>query len=185
MTPDPGLDGLHEALITRALAEQLEHALQLGGVVDREPLEEEEVPEVLARHIEQVLRRSLAHVPTGGRRVHQARIANRILGVLRDELDKHGPEADQDLLDSLEQLLEVQAPTENLAKPKATVRPSTPFGATDVLMNLRGEPAIGRGEQHANRRRDPGEAPFDIGSPDGYRSAAGPQIRADVINWEH
>ena len=144
MTPDPGLDGLHEALITRALAEQLEHALQLGGVVDREPLEEEEVPEVLARHIEQVLRRSLAHVPTGGRRVHQARIANRILGVLRDELDKHGPEADQDLLDSLEQLLEVQAPTENLAKPKATVRPSTPFGATDVLMNLRGEPAIGR-----------------------------------------
>jgi len=144
MTPDSPLSGIHEELITRELAARLEAARREGAVAESSVVEDNEAPEVLARHLEHVLRSALARVPAKERLAQQARIANRVLAVLRDELEKHGPAPDQDLPESLEQLLEVRTPAGNLGSKELTARPSTPFGATDVLMNLRGEPAIGR-----------------------------------------
>jgi superfamily II DNA or RNA helicase/HKD family nuclease len=144
MTEDSTLHGLHESLITQALESELIAARASGGAVDTALVEDSEAPEALASHLARILRATLARVPSSTQREQRVKIVNRILGVLREELGDNAPGSEQDLAQELTKLLEVHPPTTDLGATRSTARPSTPFSSTDVLMNLRGEPAIGR-----------------------------------------
>ena len=126
-------EGLYDQLVTRRLREFLDHQSGLKSAVD--VLEEADCPDYLARHLIQQIKSTLRGMPRDDRQRRQIELANMLLEFLRAQRE------------NLVELDPVDPPGELLraiyrgASPP--VPPSTPLGATTLLMNSLDEPRLG------------------------------------------
>lgn len=127
---DSLLEGLYESLLTRALEERL--AGHPASEVVRGRTDGADEPEVLARHVRDVVARALRLERDPERRLA---LVNRIVG----ELGVAG-----DALTTAGQLLAVTSPGGPGAGRRVfTERPSTPLSDAALLTNAPGEPGVG------------------------------------------
>ncbi|MBC7519104.1 MAG: DUF3427 domain-containing protein [Microbacteriaceae bacterium] len=118
-------NGLYELLQTRFMNE---HETRPGQIAHYESVGEAETPEVLARHIAQIARRSFANLDVAA----QLALANDVLALLNP--DALLPASDP------RQMLELSAAT---IPPLRLVRPSTALSESALLTNARDEPSLG------------------------------------------
>ena len=121
--------GIYEQLLTSALRAELEGA---DGYVGMGPVDEADLPSVLARHLEQVLRTHLGGVRDVDRRIQ---LVNGLLDHLAATADE--------VVAPPRQLLSVTRPDGPGATSVGTARPSTPLSDAALLTNARGEPNLG------------------------------------------
>ncbi|MBI5105005.1 MAG: DUF3427 domain-containing protein [Solirubrobacterales bacterium] len=121
--------GPRDELITNDLASALQ-AMD-PALVEREPLDDAEAPRRLAAHAARAMERELAGRDDGAPGAAQA-----VNAAIREQ-------ADQVVVPPLV-LLGVREAATGLAKrPAPLVRPATPFGTSDLLVNAEGQPNIG------------------------------------------
>lgn len=116
-------EGIYERLVTRLLAEQVE---QTSAPVRMSPVEEAEQPEVLARHLADVIRDALRGVREDAR----VDLVNRVVSELASEQVVQPP---------VRHLVSVRSPGEGHEHP----RPATPLSNAALLTNVNGEPSLG------------------------------------------
>ncbi|MGN6330723.1 MAG: DUF3427 domain-containing protein [Motilibacteraceae bacterium] len=121
------VEGVYESLRTAGLAKQL---AEIDGLIPKfESVDAEDVPEVLARHVAQAVRRVLASERDQDRR---AVIVNDLLVALGN--------ADERLIEGIEQLITLGRPSGPGAR--QLLRPVTPLSDAALLTNTRGEPTL-------------------------------------------
>jgi superfamily II DNA or RNA helicase/HKD family nuclease len=120
-------EGAYESLHTRALDRALRAVPEAAPHFDE--VEPAEAPEVLARHVADVVRRALQDQP------HHLRL-EKINSLLAQVAD------DADVVVALEQLLALAIP-EAPGVHRMVVRPATPLSDVALLTNTRGEPSLG------------------------------------------
>ncbi|HET7326235.1 MAG TPA: DUF3427 domain-containing protein [Nocardioidaceae bacterium] len=121
-------EGLYESLITSGLERQLAEVVEMESVID--PVDPDEQPHVLARHVHDAVWRVLAAT-----RNEQDRVAlvNRILTDLRAHEDH--------LDDGARHLLSLHRPAGPAATPPSA-RPATPLSEAALLTNAHDEPSL-------------------------------------------
>jgi superfamily II DNA or RNA helicase/HKD family nuclease len=125
--------GLYEALVTLGLKERLDELPDSGLVPDVGRVDEAEVAEVLGRHLGDVLTRQLLAAKSGDRLT----LANRILEALG------GEQAEAETIpDPPQQLRGITKVAPGVYR--ITERPEIPLSRSDLLVNGRGEPGLGR-----------------------------------------
>ncbi|HMO00138.1 MAG TPA: DUF3427 domain-containing protein [Miltoncostaeaceae bacterium] len=141
MSTKPDLPiGLYEEPVTRALAARLE---QIGDAALVSSFGDEEGHPLLARHVARLLARALRDVPREERDETQAAMVNALLRVLR-ETSARSFDGDGDELDLPPRRLdEVLGPSDPLGHRPRRDRPTIPLTASALLVNARGEPAVG------------------------------------------
>jgi hypothetical protein len=126
-------EGIYDQLVTRSLRQFLDRQSTLKSSVDA--LEEADCPDYLARHLVRQIKSTLRGMPTEDRRRRQVELANTLLEFVRAERED-APEPDP--VDPPGAVL--RAIYRGAAPP---VPPSTPLGATTLLMNALDEPRLG------------------------------------------
>ena len=135
--------GLYEQLITREISSALASLDRNVFQIEQEPLEPSDAYDILARHVYGVLKRVLRALPEKERLEHQVEICNRVLELLAQ---RRTGAADSDtlVLAPAEALLSI---SELVVTPSGDTqlpaRPHVPLSASDLLVNARGEPAVG------------------------------------------
>ncbi|WP_425307788.1 DUF3427 domain-containing protein [Ammonicoccus fulvus] len=127
MVADNLAEGLYDALITSSLEERLNRTLLEA---ERVALHKSDQPELLARHVGDVLRRVLPELD----RDTQLRVINEIL----DDVGAQG-----DRLAAAQRLLSLTQRERPGAHNPYRVHPSTPLSEAALLTNSAGEPALG------------------------------------------
>ena len=129
-TDDSLLEGLYERLITAELASQLAGASSLTA--DRGLVDEADAPQILARHVRDVVLRAL----------RSERSAEKRLALVNDLITRL--ESPRDHITTASQLLQIskQSAPGVPARPAAE-RPSTPLSDAALLTNAQGEPGMG------------------------------------------
>ncbi|MDO5681875.1 MAG: DUF3427 domain-containing protein [Propionibacteriaceae bacterium] len=124
---NPLAQGLYDALVTSELEERLKRSLLKA---ERERIHKADQPEILARHVKEVVRRALSdHGPE-----EQLRVVNEIvLGIGRQS----------DLVIDLERLTRLTEPPKPGRSTRYGKHPSTPLSEAALLTNSTGEPALG------------------------------------------
>ncbi len=125
--------GLHEALITEALRARIERARASGWLVEWKDVGDEDLAEMLARHIHDRARERIDGLPTSltDRRSEQVRLANRALEALAEY---SATETVLGLVDGdARVLLEVDRP--GSPRPSQRVRPGIPLTSSALLVN--------------------------------------------------
>ncbi|WP_298885598.1 DUF3427 domain-containing protein [uncultured Serinicoccus sp.] len=117
-------EGIYERLVTCLLADELRD--KPGRVTQMQPVEDAEQPEVLARHVADVIR----DVLRGVREDARVDLVNRVVDDLMSERTVHPP---------VRHLVSVRAPGDKPEPP----RPSTPLSNAALLTNVKGEPSLG------------------------------------------
>jgi superfamily II DNA or RNA helicase len=143
--------GLYEQLITRELSAALGSLDGNIVQIQHEPLRPADSHDILTRHVSEVLRRVLQALPEKERLEHQVEICNRVLEMLaaspKSAVDTgttvHAP---AEALLSIADIVNVPA-----GGTRYPARPHVPLSASDLLVNARGEPAVG----HALEREIP------------------------------
>ncbi|GAB3625000.1 DEAD/DEAH box helicase [Mariniluteicoccus endophyticus] len=125
---DPLNEGLYDSLMTQRLAEQIQAT---GLEVRRSRLDAAEEPEVLARHLSDVVLRVLRDEESSDRR---RAILNELLQNLQ---------ADSDKIDASERLVALTRPARPGAEVFYTAAPHTPLSDAALLTNSAGEPSVG------------------------------------------
>ncbi len=139
--PKPLHPGLYEAPLTRGLEARLrEITSELKRV---EALDDGEAPHALARLLHDRLVHALRSLPTEGRGLHQVRLVNRVLEVIRECAPQGGAEAEDEVSSPAQRLLAVLAATDTPAKPVLPARPEIPLASSDLLVNGRRDISIG------------------------------------------
>ena len=152
------LKGLYEQLITREISSAL--ASLDGNVIEieREPLEPADAYDILARHVYDVLKRVLRALPEKERLERQVEICNRVLELLAQP-PQGAADPETLVLSPAEALLSI---SESIVAPggdtRVPARPHVPLSASDLLVNARGEPAVG----HALEREIPSADRIDL-----------------------
>ncbi|MCV2394495.1 DUF3427 domain-containing protein [Actinotalea sp. M2MS4P-6] len=124
------VEGLYESLITRALEEKL--ALAHGLDMRQADIDSADAPDILARHVRDVVRRALREERDAGRR----------LGRVNRFIEAWGEAAD--MVDGARQLLAVTRPGgPGQVGHRPPDRPSTPLSEAALLTNAAGEPGVG------------------------------------------
>jgi len=126
-------EGLYDQLVTRRLREFLDRQPGLKSAVDA--LEEADCPDYLARHLIRRIKSTLRGMPSEDRQRRQIQLANTLLEFVRAQQEDP---AESDPIDSPGELL--RALYRGASPP---VPPSTPLGATTLLMNALDEPRLG------------------------------------------
>ena len=126
-------EGLYDQLVTRRLREFLDRQPGLKSAVDA--LEEADCPDYLARHLIRQIKSTLRGMPSEDRQRRQIQLANTLLEFVRAQ--EEDP-AESDPIDPPGELL--RALYRGASPP---VPPSTPLGATTLLMNALDEPRLG------------------------------------------
>lgn len=126
-------EGLYDQLVTRRLREFLDRQPGLKSAVDA--LEEADCPDYLARHLIRQIKSALRGMPSEDRQRRQIQLANTLLEFVRAQQEDP---AESDPIDPLGELL--RALYRGASPP---VPPSTPLGATTLLMNALDEPRLG------------------------------------------
>ncbi|MDL5159278.1 DUF3427 domain-containing protein [Actinomycetospora termitidis] len=118
-------EGLYESLRTAGLERRLE-ALPDDAAVFR-PLDAAAAPDVLARHVAEVVRRALS---ANGDDTRRRDVVNQVLTLLQAQ--------DDDAITKLEQLLAI-----SVSPGVYKVRPAMPLSDTALLTNTKDEPSLG------------------------------------------
>lgn len=123
------IEGLYESLVTRELL------TRLSGRADLEPawgdVDDADQPEVLARHVRDVVRRALT---TSRRADARLELVNRVLAVV---------DSDDETVVRASQLLSAALPARPGHAAYDTRRPATPLSDASLLTNAAGEPGVG------------------------------------------
>ena len=127
--------GLYEELLTSALETEIESRTAEGWWVDVRPADATVLPEFLARHVYQLLRRALEGVPEedGTQSTKQIALANRVVEVLH----QHGAMADDQVADAARLLLEAVERRLLGGTPSPVPRPTLSLRRTGLLVNGR------------------------------------------------
>jgi superfamily II DNA or RNA helicase/HKD family nuclease len=150
--------GLYEQLISQALHEALALLDTHGLAAVCEALDPADSHELLTRHVAGVLQRVLRGLPEKNRLEEQVRICNEILQVLRSRHVEAAP-AGETVHSPAEALFAVlQARATPGGDSEVLPRPHVPLSASDLLVNARGEPAVG----HALDREIPSADRIDL-----------------------
>jgi len=150
--------GLYEQLITREIFSALALLDRNVTRIEQEPLDPVDAYDLLARHVYDVLKRVLRSLPEKERLENQVEICNRILELLAQRL-KGIVDSETLVLAPAEALLSISelvvTPSGDKQPP---ARPHIPLSASDLLVNARGEPAVG----HALEREIPSADRIDL-----------------------
>ena len=129
-TDDHLLEGLYERLITAEIAAQLAGAP--GLTVDRGVIDDADAPEILARHVREVVLRAL----------RSERSADKRLALVNDLVLRL--ESPRDHVTDASQLLQISKRSSPGAPARvAAERPATPLSDAALLTNAQGEPGMG------------------------------------------
>ena len=150
--------GLYEQLITREIASALDALDKMTVQIEQEPLESADSHDLLSRHVYEVLRRVLRALPEKERLENQVEVCNRVLELLAEKLKGdvdfgamvHAPGG------ALLSISDVVNPL--FGDAPLPPRPHVPLFASDLLVNARGEPAVG----HALEREIPSADHIDL-----------------------
>ncbi|MEU4643013.1 DUF3427 domain-containing protein [Micromonospora sp. NPDC023814] len=138
--------GIYEHLITRELADRLQHVDAL--LVQRDKLDPADAPDALARHIAALAHRALHALPGGDDKLaRQVDLANRIADAIAAESPQAARAQDQ-VSDAKHLLHAIAAPPTPPAQPAFPQRPTTPLSTGALLVNGRHQPRIGHEVTH-------------------------------------
>ncbi|MEH1165501.1 DUF3427 domain-containing protein [Micromonospora sp. CPCC 205539] len=138
--------GIYEHLITRELADHLQHVDP--ALVQRNILNPADAHNTLARHIAELAKRALQALPTGDDKLHrQVDLANRIAETIAALSPQAATEQDQ-VTDAKHLLHAIAAPPTPPAQPTFPQRPATPLSTGALLVNGRHQPRIGHEVNH-------------------------------------
>lgn len=122
-------EGLHEALLTLALQDELLGELILTATLEK--VAEADQTHVLARHIGEAIARRLVGVRDPAKRLA---LANDVL--------RHIDESGQSVLDPVHELHALRRPTSPGVAARHSKRPRTPLNDAALLTNAHGEPSL-------------------------------------------
>ncbi len=125
--------GLYEQLVTVALDDAVRAANDAR--VDREHLNEEAAPQILARYLHDALVRAFRNLPEEGRLTKQVDLANRLVTLLGEEAPNAGIDADEAVLAPAELLLAIRRQADARLGTGDITRPSLPLRHSDLLVN--------------------------------------------------
>jgi superfamily II DNA or RNA helicase/HKD family nuclease len=127
-------EGLYDQLVTRGIRKSIneQEANNLKSVLAT--LEENDSPDYLARHVIRQIKLSLRGLRSEDRKLRQIELANSILDFLKTEEDS----GNEELIDPPGEVL--RAIYKGSEPPKS---PSTPLGASSLIMNALDEPRLG------------------------------------------
>ena len=128
-------EGLYDQVVTHRLRQLLQRNADAGLKSATVDLEENDCPDYLARHLIRQIKAALRSLPAEDRKRQQLELANSLLGFL----ESRGPDIfEQDPVDSAGEILRAI-----YRGPVPPVPPTTPLGATNLMMNAHGEPPLG------------------------------------------
>ena len=145
-------NGLYEQLITRALEQAIENLKHSASHVEVGPLDPADSHELLARHVNDVLKTVLRAIPHADRLDQQVELCNRILELIGSDTDLLVRPPAEALLDISDESV---LPTGSVPR---VPRPHVPLSASDLLVNARGEPQV----VHALEREIPSADRIDL-----------------------
>ncbi|MBQ1030041.1 DUF3427 domain-containing protein [Micromonospora sp. C97] len=138
--------GVYEHLITRELANQLQHVDP--ALIQHHKLDPADAHHTLARHIATLAARALQSLPNGDDKLHhQVEMANQIADAIAALSPKAATEQDQ-VTDAKHLLHAIAAPPTSPAEPTFPQRPTTPLSTGALLVNGRHQPRIGHEVNH-------------------------------------
>ncbi|MFE0530774.1 DUF3427 domain-containing protein [Micromonospora parva] len=138
--------GVYEHLITRELANQLQHVDPT--LIQHHKLDPADAHNALARHIATLAARALQAVPSGDDKLHhQIEMANQIADAIAALSPKAATDQDQ-VTDAKHLLHAIAAPPTPPAEPTFPQRPTTPLSTGALLVNGRHQPRIGHEVNH-------------------------------------
>ncbi|MET8356363.1 DUF3427 domain-containing protein [Micromonospora sp. NPDC005171] len=138
--------GVYEHLITRELANQLQHVDP--ALIQHHKLDPADAHTALARHIATLAARALQALPNGDDKLHhQVEMANQIADAIAALSPKAATEQDQ-VTDAKHLLHAIAAPPTPPALPAFPHRPTTPLSTGALLVNGRHQPRIGHEVNH-------------------------------------
>lgn len=135
---EPLSPGLYELLVTRAV----EEGLGAVGVLPPDLLDKRS-PALMARHVGSLLERALRTLDDDDSRRQQVELVNRLLAVIRESAPSAFDDDRDDVVAPPRELAEVSPGTTPGGDLIRFERPTIPLGDAALLVNGRGEPAIG------------------------------------------
>jgi hypothetical protein len=137
--------GLYETLVSEGLAEALRKYNPEQYEILRTSLDPGDSHVVFVRHLRDVLARVLTSFVTEERVNRQTKVCNRLLEILDSELRSNSGEADSDRIAvPAEALLALVERSGSLPNTRSIPeRPAISLATSDLLINARGEPALG------------------------------------------
>lgn len=130
--------GLYELLVTRAVEEQLGGK----GVVPPDPLATRS-PTLMARHVGALVERALRDLGEDSEGSRQVELVNRLIALIRETAPKAFDGDSDDVVAPPRELAEVSPGLTPGGELVRFERPTIPLGDAALLVNGRGEPAIG------------------------------------------
>lgn len=125
--------GLYEQLVTIGLETAIRAANDTR--FDREHLNEEAAPQILARYLHDTLIRALRNLPEEDRLAKQVALANRLVALLGEAAPNAGIDADEAVLEPAELLLALRRHADARLGSGEITRPSLPLRHSDLLVN--------------------------------------------------
>ncbi len=126
--------GLYEALITRDVDAAVRALEQL--VADVQDLTPDAAPHVLARHVHDLVLKTLRHMPGGDAKLqHQVELANRIVDLLATGVAGSGVDPGDDVPSPGTMLHSVRDPAQDRLGTGQLTRPSLPLRHSDLIVN--------------------------------------------------
>ena len=137
--------GLHDALITHALAARLER-LDASLTATERPLRREEAGDRLALHLSRCLMRAIDGLPERERVARGVELAQRVIEQIEQAVDADTSAGDSPLDAPLDRGRMLQAIGRTLpnGQPETIALPLTPLLDTTLLTNAPGEPHVGK-----------------------------------------
>lgn len=130
--------GLYDLPVTRAVARALESlAVELRQVED---VEADELPLMLARHLQRRLVHAFGAIPRDERSTEAVELANRLLADVQERWPRAGHDAEDEVVAPARKLLAVAAPA---IVPHVPERPAIPLATSDLLVNGHMDKAVG------------------------------------------
>jgi superfamily II DNA or RNA helicase len=136
--------GLYQQLLTEGLEQQL--SLLARDLYDKDGLDPQEAPHLLARHLAGLARIALEHLSGGATPEHQLALVNQLVALLQSQAPRAISSADQ-LHPSAQLLSEIRS-TALLPGQAETIRPLIPLADSTLLVNASGEPSVGQALIH-------------------------------------
>ncbi len=137
--------GLYETLVSEGLAEELRRLDAKRYEILRVRLDPGDSHIIFVRHLRDVLARVLTSFPAEERVRHQSDLCNRLLEIIDAELHDQAEGWDSERIalpaEALLALVERSAPLPGTRS--IPDRPAISLGTSDLLINARGEPALG------------------------------------------
>lgn len=134
--------GLYEQLISKGLSRDLNAVEEQGAIVDKQPLDKAEAPQVIAKYVADVVEKCLKDIESGGgdsSLADQVDLANRVIDLVASDVDPAGEDnlaEDEGIADEHAELFSLIDPTNNiyavdphqkLARPDTSVAHSSLF----------------------------------------------------------